>query len=772
MKIIKILTVLVLFPALLSAQNVRKNIADTYFGYLSYAKAAPIYEELAKSSVKKSKRGKPVDWEMVRRAAESNFYTRNYAKAVYWYDVLAVGKAATKEDYMMYFESLRYIGNYTKANTFLDSLHKLDPADAKVKEYIRQANYFNFLKKDSANYKVQVMPFNKNVGDFAPAFYDQGLVYTSANRKGSIGNKYDWDNTSFLNVYYVKKNGTELEKKSKLLKKSFKSTAHDGPVFYSKDGNTAIFTRNRKERNKKRGEFVVLNLYTIQKSADGKWGELQPFQYNSINYSVGHAALSPDEQTLYFASDMPGGMGGVDIWKCEKQGAGWAAPVNLGKTVNTPDNEMFPYVSPEGNLYFASKGHVGLGGLDIFESRKSAGGFMAPVNMGYPINTHFDDFAMITQDGKLAYFSSDRTDYIDRILGVQMPNRIIFNLEGKVFNQLAKTKVIPGAEVVVKNITLGDSIVTTANDSGQFFIPLLSESDYVLTVTKDKFKPVSPVNLTTKGLTESKTLTANLFLVPSNEPKNEPITNPEYVADSLGNKTELIRPRENGEALLVIKVVDCETDKPIVGVKLQLQDLETRIISHVKTNSNGELIVRQPTRDLPIGREFAVINEALEMGADGSSYVPSVKKTYFILKGSEPNLTVTKTICLTQLKEGDEFELKDIYYDLDKATLRPLSIVQLDRAYDFLMRNRNIKLELSSHTDSRASNEYNQNLSQRRAQACVDYLVKVKGVPSGRIVAKGYGETKLTNQCADGVSCTEEEHQLNRRTEIRVLKTN
>jgi outer membrane protein OmpA-like peptidoglycan-associated protein len=142
------------------------------------------------------------------------------------------------------------------------------------------------------------------------------------------------------------------------------------------------------------------------------------------------------------------------------------------------------------------------------------------------------------------------------------------------------------------------------------------------------------------------------------------------------------------------------------------------------------------------------------------------------MKGNEPNLTLSKSICLTKLKEGDEFELRDIYYDLDKATLRPLSIVQLERAYDFLVRNRNIKLELSSHTDSRASNEYNQNLSQRRAQACVDYLVKVKGIPSGRIVAKGYGETKLTNKCADGVPCTEEEHQLNRRTEIRILKTN
>jgi outer membrane protein OmpA-like peptidoglycan-associated protein len=171
-----------------------------------------------------------------------------------------------------------------------------------------------------------------------------------------------------------------------------------------------------------------------------------------------------------------------------------------------------------------------------------------------------------------------------------------------------------------------------------------------------------------------------------------------------------------------------------------------------------------------MGKEFAVINEALEMDADGVTYRPVVKKLFFVLRGNEANLTVEKEMCLTKLREGDEIVLEDIYYDFDKWDLRPLSIVRLNKAYDYMMRNPGVKLQLSSHTDSRATYEYNIRLSERRAKSCVDYLVKVKGIPASRLTWKGYGETRLVNGCSDGVPCSEEEHQMNRRTEIRVIK--
>lgn len=780
----RILGLMLLASATANAQTVRKNMAQKYFGYLDFSKAAPIYEELAQKTVKQGTKEKPVDWEMVRKAAQSAYYMRNYQKAAHWYGVMAEGKAATKEDLLAYFEALRYTGNYNKASVYLDSLAKLDPNDYKTKEYLRQANYFDYLKRDSAVYKVEKMPFNKDLGDFGPAFYDKGLVYASSRKKGSLNGKYGWDNTAFLNIYYVEADGDKYPKNSKLQNRSFRSSPHDGPVFYSKDGKTAFVTRNRTEKDIKKGDPVPLNLYVIQKGGNGKWGKPQPFPYNSRAYSVGHAALSPDEKTLFFTSDMPGGVGGTDIWMSQKQGAGWAKPVNVGKAVNTPDDEMFPFVSADGNLYFASKGHVGLGGLDIFESRFGGSVFGAPVNMGYPVNTQYDDFAFILKpDGKNGFFSSDRADYVDRIYGLKMEKRVTFNLEGNTFTQ-AQKKILPNTQIVALNTTLGDSVVTTTDDSGYFHLPLLAESDYVISAAKKDYTPVAPVRLSTKGLTESKTLTAELLLKPAPvkqnpnnpagpaNPANPTDPTEPYVNEPVVTDTSIARPQKPGEGLLVVRVVDCTTGEKIANLPLILKDMETGVESRVKTDANGELIIPQPLRDLPLAREFAVINEALAMDAAGHAYLPTVKKVYFIVRGNEPKHTVTKEICLSQLKEGDAFELKDIYYDFDKATLRPLSITQLDKAYDYLMRNPGVKLELSSHTDSRANNDYNIDLSQRRAKSCVDYLTKVKGLPANRIVAKGYGETRLTNNCADGVNCSEEEHQLNRRTEIRILKSN
>lgn len=773
-KYIKTLFILLLVPSLGFAQNVRKNMAARYFGYLDFSKAAPIYDELAKTAVKKAQKGKTADWEMVRKAAQSSYYMRDYAKSSAWYAQLVAGRAAQKEDYQQYFEVLRYTGNYNLAAVYLDSLYKMDPSDPKVKEYIRQTGYFNYLKKDSGTYKVTGLPFNKGLGDFAPAFYGKGLAYASARHKGTLNREYGWDNTAFLNVYYTEGEGTDFKKKGKLQKKHFKTTAHDGPVFYSKDGKTAYLTRNRSERDRKKGDVVQLNLYTVQQGSDGKWGQPQPFQYNQRDYATGHAALSPDEKTLYFASDMPGGQGGADLWKCERQAGGWGIPVNLGAEINTADDEMFPFVAANGNLYFASKGHVGLGGFDVFESRAAGNGHSAPVNMGYPLNTQYDDFALITRpDGKMGYFSSDRPDYVDRIYAVEIGNRVIFNLEGNVYTTGTNKLPVPQAKVVIRNKTLGDSVVTLSDDSGRFYAPLLAGSDYEVLPQKAGYRPGPAGVLSTKGLTESQTLRTAVFLTPSEKTVNPNTLPTELDPTNTPNAVDtIVRPRAVGEGLLVIKVRDCETGAPLRNMPLILKDMESGVESRVKTNASGEIVIRQAAVDLPLAREFAVINEALEMAGDGKTYVPAVKKLYFIFRGTEPNMTVAKEVCLTQLKEGDMLVLNDIYYDYDKATLRPLSIVRLDKAYEFLLKNPNIKLELSSHTDSRASNAYNQDLSQRRAQACVNYLVKVKGLPANRIVAKGYGETRLTNGCSDGVPCSEEEHQLNRRTEVRVLKTN
>lgn len=747
-RILNTALIVLLFVVCASGQGAKKNLADNYFSYLDYFKAAPVYDELAKQAAKLAEKGKAADWEAVRRAAQCNFYIRNYAKSVKWFDILDKAKSASKDDYIMYFEALRYTADYNKARVFLDSLKRMDPNDKKVREYLRQANYFDALKRDSARFKIKEMPFNKGIGDFGSAFYNGGLVFVSNRRSGTFRGNYGWDNLGFLNLYFVKKRDTLFRKTANLQNKRFKTGPHDGPVYYSKDGKTAFVTRNRTEPDAKKGERVHLSLYVMQKGSDDKWGIPQPFPYNSNLYNLGHAALSSDGKTLYFASDMPGGQGGVDIWKSDKQNGGWAKPINLGPEFNTPDDEMFPYISDEGNLYYSSKGFVGLGGLDIFESRSNGlGGLIPPINLGYPLNTQYDDFALILEKGgKTGYFSSDRKDYIDRIYGVRM-NLIQLNLEGFVFSGKDNNEKVPDARVVIRNKVLGDSIVTKTDSLGRFFAPLATESDFEITADKEGYTPLPGVNISTKGVTESKKIPAEIQLLPGDKPNTR-----------------------TGEGVFLVRVLDCDTKQPVKGLNLVIQDMETGLEMNTRTNDKGEAFVKQSVKEFPVGKEFALINEALEMDASGVSYRPTVKKLFFVLKGTETDLTVSKEVCLTKLREGDEMVLEDIYYDFDKWDLRPLSVIQLNKAYDYLARNQGVKLQLSSHTDSRATYEYNITLSEKRAKSCVDYLVKVKGVSSSRLTWKGYGETRLVNGCADEIPCSEEEHQKNRRTEIRVLK--
>lgn len=731
------------------AQNGRKALADNYFSYLDYSKAAPIYNELADKSIKDNAKGKVQDYEVIRRAAICNYNTRIYKKSADYYNILVNDGQASIEDLKNYFETLRYLGEYKKAELYLDTLKSLDSTDNKVVNYKRQLNYFDALKRDSSRFTVKDMPFNTGMGDFGPAFYEKGLVYASSRKKGAANNIYGWDYTDFLNSYYTEKDGEEFSKRGTLLKSTFETTPHDGPIFYSKDGKTAYITRNRVEKDQT-GQYVQLSIYIAQKGANGKWGTPQPFPYNNKSYSVGHAALSPNGKTLYFASDMPGSVGGVDIWKSDKQGGGWSKPINLGNLINTPDDDMFPYISDEGNLYFASKGHIGLGGLDVFEARKAGNTFMAPINMGYPINTNYDDFALITEkNGSVGYFSSDRKENVDRIYSVNM-RRILINLEGIVRDSTTK-EPIKNATVIIRNLTLSDSLVIQTNEKGEFSAPLMTEADYQCLAQKDYYSLIRSTSVTTKGITESTTLKTELWMIPGNEP----------LAKNGANS-----------GTLVIRVVDCESNDKIEGLTMTLIDTETGVEKKVKTNEKGEILITQSGKDLPVSREFAVVSEALEMDASGNTYKPAVKKVYFIYKGSEPNRTVSREICLNRLEKGDEMDLKDVYFDFDKWNLRPLSIVQLDKAYRYLMKNPDAKFQLmlSGNTDSRATHEYNVELSRKRMQVCIDYLVKVKKVPADRLVGNFFGEERLVNKCADNVPCSEEEHQMNRRTEIRVVR--
>lgn len=731
MKIFRpILAVVILMFCMLpvSAQQARRQYADKLFKIQEYYKAAPYYEDVARITIHTDKDHKK-DWDAVRRTAICYRYTNDFVQSEKWYQELQKAGKMTEQDIIDYIEVLRYNGKHQKAQEYITREAARYPGNEWLQEYTRQSSYLAELQKDSALQQVRELEFNSGMGDFAPAFYNGGLVYASQRRNtGFVNVRYSRDNSFYLDCYMVERNKKtgELEKNSQLLNKVFRTKAHDGPISFNAEGNVAFITRNDTRKHKSR-EIIYLKLYISHKQGNGKWSKPEEFKYNSPDksYSVGHAILSADGNTLYFASDMPGGMGGVDIWKCERDIDSWHPPVNLGNGVNTARNEMFPFIADNGVLYFASNGHIGLGGLDIFKSVPENGTFGPAKNMGYPVNSFRDDFGLILDSThQTGFFSSNRkgnTDYIYSAV-ISDPQ---FILAGTVVNNNGRKSPLSNVNVEMKNITTGEVSTFVTDSLGKFSGKLQRNNDYEITAGKESYLLVQSVQVSTMRKTRSETLTAELLL----EPTTISFTG---------------------------RVIDKQSREILKQVQVMIKDRKTDKEWLLVTDENGLVTI--------------TIDRNHEYGITGRRKGYLAGDSIFHTSDREEETKIFE-LELEKIKEGIVFTVKDIYYDYNKWNLRDTSKSELDKLAAFLLENNHIKVELSSHTDSRGTDSYNEKLSQKRAQSCVDYLIW-KGVPAGNIVAKGYGESKPINHCVNGVQCTEDEYQKNRRTEIKILKVN
>jgi outer membrane protein OmpA-like peptidoglycan-associated protein len=746
MKTTASLLISLLVCGMVSSQSIKQRMAEEYYRNLEYDKAAPLFDELAKKNLKRAEKGKSADWQMVRRAAYSHAYARHYEKSALRFGEFINRIIPENADLVEYFEVLRYLRRDAEAEEILARLSASDPQNSLVNNFTDLTAIKRKLTADSIDYTIKKLPFNKDAGDFGTTFYGKGLVYASARTNNALNRKFGRDGSAFLNLYYTEKdeNGDGYKKGAKRQAHKMMSQAHDGPVCYSADQQTAYLTRNRTEKDLKNGEWVVLGMYILQKGENGKWGKAEAFPYNSKQFSIGHAALSPDEQMLYFVSDMPGGRGGTDIWKSAKTENGWGTPENLGPLINTPYDEMFPFIAKSGNLYFASKGHPGLGGLDIFISRTENGIFRAPQNMGYPVNSASDDFAYISEDEeKTGYFSSDRGDFTDRLYEVDIA-RSVFELDGVVLLKNGDDRPIPGALVTITHLSPGEKIRVVTDENGQFKAPIEKESNYEIKAEKKGYTLVEKVFASTIGLRGAQIVHKTIYMT----------------SDSLDFS-------EKWGVDFFVRAVDCETRQPIKNREFIVRDEKDGSEKRLSTDEKGEMLLGKasdgyetPDKDLAeIIRNYSVM-------AASEGYIPAAKKVKYTVRGNEKRLV--QEICIDPIRKQAVFEVENIYYDFDKSDLRPLSKVQLDKVHEFLINNPKVKVELSSHADCRGSDAYNQALSKRRAESCVNYLVNEKNIQRTRITAKGNGESKPVNNCRDGVPCTEEEYQMNRRTEIKI----
>jgi len=597
--------------------------ADKAYDRMAYADATTHYEKAL---------SKIDDRDAALRAADAYRRMNRAQQAATWYAKAEQSGPLTAEQALHHGQVLQSLGRTEEAQHRFANVLATSPNDQLALSASDAIEGLQAFFIDTTLFTVSKVDLPGLESAFSATPYKNGFVFAGERSTGSQ-RENPWNGLSFLDLYEARPTASGSWGNPIPLPGKVNGRYHDGPAVFDATGKVMYFTRSDyyKFRLNKDGSAVShLKLYRAELGPDG-WGDIHEFLHNGNDFSTGHAALSADGNTLYFISDRPGGLGGTDLYRSDRLDDGWSAPENLGATLNTPGNEMFPTVRGD-TLFFASNGHHGLGGLDIFFTVREGDGWRTPENLNYPINTRHDDFALVmAPDGRSGYLSSNRTG-TDRIHAFTVNDPTLI-LTGTFRDE---EKYLPMADVEVKLFDLTtDSVITliTGTD-GVFRFDLKPDHDYRVMGGKNGMFTESR-EMSTRGQRTSRT----------------------YVEDF--NLKEVV------------------IDKPIV--------------------------------------------------------------------------------------------IESIYYDYDRWDIRPDAAVELDKVARLFIDNPNLSFELSSHTDSRASDQYNLVLSEARAKSAVDYLIR-KGVDPDRITARGYGERRLVNHCRDGVECTEEEHQANRRTEFKVTK--
>jgi outer membrane protein OmpA-like peptidoglycan-associated protein/tetratricopeptide (TPR) repeat protein len=818
----KLLLLVVLLTSWLNvcyAQSSLLKQANRQYEMLAYANAIDLLEQALKSKL--------TDAEKIQaqiRLGHSYKQIRDMQNAERVYrDLVTKLVTPTGEDVKVYLYYAQVLASNSK---YKESQQVWDKYDALQKEEDQRGKMFSklyqdvsYLTKNAGSYNVEYLNINSGRADFSPMFYKNGIVFCSGRGENEsiVKRVFNWDKSAFLDLYYLNdissisgnkatglggapansKNsskrglgsddyteptandsktigtygGTNINtgggyeenpvSESDRFSRTLNTKYHEGPACFTKDGSKIIFTRNNYNNGKYKQSSDGVNklkIYTAEEKG-GNWSNVQEVPFNSDEYSTGHPTITKDDRIVYFASDMPGGFGGTDIYMVEYNGGRWGTPKNLGKNVNSKGNEMFPFVDENGQLYYASDGLPGLGDLDIFFVQIENTGLAKgnPINLGAPINSNKDDFGIITDAlRKAGYFSSNRKrggidDDIYR-----------FTREGSLYPCRELTVMVMDTETkmpldsVLVEMTKGGSTENKGVDeNGGFKFCVDDQQEYIFKATRKGYV-ANTVGYVSKGdRTDDQPSRLEIALAKLALPP----TPPPVVVES-PKVVEVKKPVRKLPAKTHVKgTAFAEQDNQIMeGVVVTLTNECDGSTQQYITGPDG-------TYDFEIdaGCDYK-IEYMKESYGKGEVKIPKLPTN--VKKAPKE---IVKNLGL--LKEGDQITIDNIYYDYNAWNIRSDAARELDKLVITLKRYPNMLVELGSHTDSRGEASANKSLSQKRAQAAVDYLVK-KGIVRNRLTANGYGESMLMNKCADGVTCSEAEHQKNRRTTLKILKIN
>jgi peptidoglycan-associated lipoprotein len=477
---------------------------DRYYESLAYSKAIPHYEKVYFK--------KPSN-EVGVKLAESYYKTGDLKASEAVYERLVDANKTKGQHYFNYARVLMANGKYEKAKVVLDEYLSVHPEDNVAQMLLSSANAIDERFIDTTLYELEAIESEGLVNAFSVTPYKDQIVFVGDQQAYFGKRKSAWTGNSYLDLYTMEKSedGTWLD--PKLLAGNVNGPFHEGPATFNSDGTEVFFTRsNYFKRKMEVNEERENNLKIFKASlVDGKWTNLEELPFNSDDYSVGHPALTPCCHTLYFVSDMPGGFGGTDIYRSDFNDGEWSEPENLGPDVNTPGNEMFPFVGEDDALYFSSDAHNSMGGLDVFITYYNGERWVKPENLNYPINSNKDDFSFtIDENTQTGFVSSSRSDK-DKIYSFNK-NKPKFNLFGFAHEKGSK-KPVEGVNVEITNSETGEVITATSDSEGKFEMKLTPETAYDLKCTKfgcfSRFDFIS-----TKGLKYSEDFYADFEVEP------------------------------------------------------------------------------------------------------------------------------------------------------------------------------------------------------------------------------------------------------------------
>ncbi len=762
--------VLLLGATTISAQSAKLKRAKKYFDGLAYIEAIELYNAILE---------KDDNSEAKIYLADAYRKINDTENAEYWYGQVVRLPESQPIHKLYYGMMLQRNGKCDLAKEWYEQYVEAVPDDVRGQYLVRACDFEEeLMSKNASIFEISHLGFNSNLDDFSPAYYQGGLVFASERDQGSaVKREHSWTGNPFLELFEIEMKTAggeacrfEYGRPDKFPKLNDKF--HEAAVTFTPDQNEIFFTANNYEGNSDDGTRK-LKVYSATHEGEGKWSDLVSLPFNSDEYSVAHPSLTVDGNRLFFASDMPGGFGGMDLYYSDMESGRWGPPTNLGPAINTEGHEIFPYYGPNGRLYFSSDGQIGLGGLDLFYIiDKGEDEWSAPENMGYPINTTADDFGIIfNEEGTCGYFSSDRDggtgrDDIYSFIKTAAPVEIF------VYDEDTKLP-LEGATIV--NDCSGETLTTDVN--GKVIIDMKLDECCNFEASFAGY-----TNNTKEGCTKGVQL-GDLVRV-------EIPLKRDLVFDIEG----IVFDQQTGLPLagaLVELVNDCETPAPAsitTDASGQFRfDLDDDCCYAIKAAKEGYLaatIENQCTRDLNTSTTLqANINLQPFTTPDGARVTKDPTTGLYIdtqtgepAEGNINGVTYEKGEVVSTDegiyppgKTPDEVTfLLHIYYDFNQAYIREDAKPELEKLLATLENNTDLIIEIGSHTDSRGSYRYNNRLSQRRAESVVRWLTE-RGIDAKRLVAKGYGENVNVNNCSNNIPCSEKEHQFNRRTEFKVI---